>query len=141
MGVTPQAFTLFNGDAATDRAIAFALRLEREQPRLETQIRRAIRLAFGRAAADQEVESLSDYATRMRAYHAQTPADPVVYPTQITRSLVEELSGKSFEYTEILPVFEDYKPDVKPSMVGPQTRALADVCLLLLNANEFVYVY
>ena len=31
--------------------------------------------------------------------------------------------------------------DFKPADVGPETRALAELCLVLLNANEFVYVY
>ncbi len=65
----------------------------------------------------------------------------VEYPTEITRSLVEEFTGKPFQYTEILPVFEDYVPDAKPWTVDVQTRALADMCLLLLNTNEFMYVY
>ena len=64
------------------------------------------------------------------------------YPTQITRSLVEEFSGQIFEYEEILPVFDDYQPDLKAADVDArQTRALADVCLLLFNTNEFSYVY
>ena len=54
---------------------------------------------------------------------------------------MEEFSGKAFEYEEILPVFENYVPDVKPADVDAHTRALADFCLLLLNANEFMFVY
>lgn len=76
----------------------------------------------------------------MVVYHRQTPATPVTYPIQITRSLVEEFSGQVFEYQEILPVFEKYVADKKSADVTPETRALADVCLLLLNANEFMYV-
>jgi len=59
----------------------------------------------------------------------------------VTRSLVEEFSGKPFEYVERLPVYEDYVPDAKPWTVDASTRALADVCLLLFNSNEFLYVY
>lgn len=70
-----------------------------------------------------------------------TDPEPVVYPTQITRSLVEEFSGRPFEYEEILPVFENYNPDTKASDVDAETRALADLCLMLFNSNEFVYVY
>ena len=55
--------------------------------------------------------------------------------------LVEEFSGKPFAYDEILPVFEDYVPDPQAADVSPATRALADVCLLLFNSNEFVYLY
>ena len=56
------------------------------------------------------------------------------------RSLVEEFSGKVFEYTEILPVFEHYIADKKAADVTADTRALADMCLLLFNANEFLYL-
>ncbi len=36
------------------------------------------------------------------------------------------------------PLAED---DLQPSDVDRRVRALADVCLVLLNTNEFVYVY
>ena len=53
----------------------------------------------------------------------------------------EEFSGKPFEYTEKLFAYEDYTPDAKPDTVSPETRALADTCLLLLNTNEFMFLY
>ena len=72
-------------------------------------------------------------------------SSPSIYicknPTSITRSLVEELTGQPFEYEEILPVFENYVPDKKPADVNANTRAFADLCLLLFNSNEFMYVY
>jgi hypothetical protein len=55
--------------------------------------------------------------------------------------MFEEMTGESFTYTERLDVYEDYVPDAKPWEVGAETRSLADLCLLLLNANEFIYVY
>ena len=77
----------------------------------------------------------------MQAYHAQNKPAPIKYPTTITRSLVEELTGQPFEYEEILPVFENYHADKKPADVSADTRALADLCLLLFNSNEFMYLY
>ena len=138
--VTPQVFTLLNSDQMTDRSIAFALTLHQEASDPGGQIRRAFKVVFGRDATDIEVKRLSSYLRDMVAYHRQTPAQPVNYPTEITRSLVEEFSGQVFEYQEILPVFENYVPDKKPADVSPETRALADLCLLLLNSNEFMYV-
>ena len=67
--------------------------------------------------------------------------EEVKYPRTITRSLVEELTGRPFDYEEILPVFDAYVPDQKPADVDASTRALADLCLLLFNSNEFIYVY
>ena len=139
--VTPQVFALLNSDQMTDRSIAWALRLQQEATEPSAQIHRAFQLAYGRQATSREVQRLSNYFRDMAIYHKQTPAKPVTYPTEITRSLVEEFSGEVFEYQEILPVFENYVPDRKPADVAPETRALADVCLLLINSNEFMYVY
>ena len=76
----------------------------------------------------------------MIAYHHDHEPSETSYPTSITRSLVEEFSGRPFEYEEILPVFQTYQPDVKANQVSPATRAMADICLLLFNTNEFIYV-
>lgn len=138
--VTPQVFSLLNSDQMTDRSIAFARRLEQEAADTPTRIARAFVLAFGRDVSVTESERLGTYYADMLAYHRDTAAEPVSYPTTITRSLVEEFSGQPFEYQEILPVFEDYVPDLKAADVSADTRALADVCLLLLNTNEFLYV-
>ena len=43
-----------------------------------------------------------------------------------------------FEQPEDLSPFE---ANLHPSEVGPTTRALSDIALMLLNANEFLYVY
>lgn len=139
--VTPQAFTLLNSDMITDRSIALAKRLEVESDNLEDQINRAVSLVFGRQPTTEEQQRLTKFLRDMQLYHENTTPEKVVYPTKITRSLVEEFSGRPFEYEEILPAFEDYQPDTKPADVGPATRALADLCLLLFNTNEFVFVY
>ncbi|TWT66127.1 PSD1 and planctomycete cytochrome C domain-containing protein [Allorhodopirellula solitaria] len=138
--VTPQVFTLLNSDMVTDRAIAFALRLESESDDPSHQIDRAFRLALSRHASSDEMDQLTQYVDDMEAYHSGIQPEPVDYPSTITRSLVEEFSGEPFQYTEILPVFEGYQPDPKPADVSPRTRALADMCLLLLNTNELMYV-
>lgn len=138
--VTPQVFTLLNSDMMTDRSIALAIRLESSQRGLSNQINEAFRLVFGREATVTELERLTTYVSEMQVYHQSVVPEPVKYPASITRSLVEEFSGKVFEYEEILPVFEDYQYDKKASDVPASTRALADLCLLLFNANEFIYV-
>ena len=108
---------------------------------MEEQIDRIFHLAFTRQPDEEEKARLLSYAREMEDYHAENKPPEVTYPTKITRSLVEEFSGKPFEYEEILPAFEDYTPDKKAADVAPSTRALADVCLLVMNSNEFVYVY
>ena len=139
--VTPQAFTLLNSDVMTDRSIAFARRLESETDGIDKQVAQAVRLVFGRSPTLTEQQRLTQYVSDMQRYHETATPAPIVYPTKITRSLVEEFSGRPFEYEEILPAFENYQPDTKPGDVSPTTRALADMCLLLFNSNEFMFVY
>ncbi len=139
--VSPQAFTLLNSDMMSDRSIALALRIQKDCSELPDQIGRAFRYAIGRTATAAERRRMQTYVEEMVAHHQQHHPQPVEYPTEITRSLVEEFSGKPFEYTEILPVFKNYVPDAKPWTVDAKTRALADMCLLLFNTNEFAYVY
>ena len=59
----------------------------------------------------------------------------------MVREAVEENTGEKFEFTEKLNLYADFVPDLKPGDVDVQTRGLAEVCLVLLNSNEFVYVY
>ena len=66
---------------------------------------------------------------------------PTEYPTEVVREANEENTGEIFTFTEKLFVYEDYVPDPQPHEFNAKTRALADVCLALLNSNEFLYVY
>ena len=139
--VSPQAFTLMNSDLLTDRSIALALRLEKEMETLPEQIQRAFQLVFNRNASEEEEAKLNPYVREMRIYHAEHTPQPRKYPTEITRSLVEEFSGQAFDYQEILPVFNNYERDAQASNVSSKTRALADLCLILFNSHEFVHSY
>jgi mono/diheme cytochrome c family protein len=139
--VAPQALCLLNSRASHDRALALARRLEREAELPSGRIDRAFRLIFGRPPTDIERErSLAHVTAQTERHRRQTPvaAPP---PKEIERSLVEEQTGTKIRWRERLDVFEDFLADLKPWDVGPETRALADLCLVLLNANEFVYVY
>jgi hypothetical protein len=59
----------------------------------------------------------------------------------VRREAVEENTGEKFTFEEKLTVYENFVPDLKPADVDASTRALADACLVLFNANEFAYVY
>jgi hypothetical protein len=139
--VPPQVFTLLNSQVMSDRAIAMALQVEKQCDTLHQQVCHAVQRAFGRMPGSMEWEELEHYVLSMREYHVRHHPEVVTYPQSIIRSLVEELTGQRFEYKEILPVFENYVSDKKPADVSANTRALADLCLLLFNANEFIYVY
>lgn len=139
--VSPQVFSLLNSDLVTDRSIAFALRLEQFSPEKDDQIAKAVQLVYSREPNRNELNFLSDYVSKMEKYHSETKPEKRIYPTSITRELVEEFSGRPFQYEEILPVYEDYVPDTQAHEVSPGTRALADLCLLLFNSNEFIYLH
>lgn len=139
--VSPQAFTLLNSDMVTDRSIAFADRLMKEERSFSKRVRKAFELALSRGPTKQENRRMLAYVEEMRSYHQKEKPVGATYPTKITRSLVEEFSGKPFEYEEILPAFETYVSDKKATDVDADTRALADLCLVLFNSNEFVHVY
>ena len=125
----------------TDRSIALALRLEKEANSLNAQLTRAFQLTLNRAPSQSERERLTSYVQDMAAYHIKVTPEPIPYPTEVTRSLVEEFSGRPFEYKEYLPTYQNYISDKKAWDVSAETRALADVCLVLFNSNEFIYVY
>ena len=139
--VTPQVFALLNSDSVTRRSLAFALRLKRERRTSSEQIARAFELTYGRLPTQRERDTLGPYLKKMVTYHRQHAPKSKQFPTKITRSVVEEMSGLAFNYEERLDIYEDYVPDPQPWKVSAETRALADVCLVLFNANEFLFVY
>jgi mono/diheme cytochrome c family protein len=139
--VAPQALSLLNSQASHDRALALARRIEREADSPGGRIDRAFRLTFGRVPTGAErSRALAHVAAQTGLHRRQAPA-AAPPPKEIERALVEEQTGTKIRWRERLDVFEDFVSDVKPWDVGPETRALADLCLVLLNANEFVYVY
>lgn len=139
--VTPQVFTLMNSDNSVDRSIAMALRLRKEAGTVNERVDLAFQLALGRAASNDERANMAAHVRKMTAYHEGHPPEPVSPPRELDRTVVEEMSGLALHYKERLDVYEDYEPHTKPWDVEPETRALADLCLALFNANEFIYVY
>jgi hypothetical protein len=62
-------------------------------------------------------------------------------PLTVERQAVEENTGEKFSFTENLYAYEDFVPDLQPQDVDAITRALADICLVVFNSNEFAYLY
>ena len=139
--VTPQVFTLLNSDVVTKRSIAMALRLQNEEGSVEQQIERGYRRALAKQPSPTMLQRLLKHHEEMVAYHREHPPEKEILPTEVTRRVVEEFSGEAFEYQERLDIYENYSPDKQASDVDAETRALADVCLLFLNSNEFMFVY
>jgi hypothetical protein len=138
---TPQVFVLLNSQNSYDRAIALACRLQREADGEEAQITAAFQISLGRSPAAEELALCREHVQRLVPHHRDHPpaADPL--PRYVIRQMVEEMTGLKFYWVEELDVYQDFVPDVKAWDVDAKTRALADLCLVLLNSNEFMYVY
>ena len=139
--VTPQVFTLFNSAESADRALAMATRILEESDTSRDAVGLAFRLAFGRQANRKETTAALAHWKAATAEQNKLTSQPRVYPTEVTRRANEENTGEEFSFTETLFEYEDYVPDLEPHQVDARTRGLADLCLVLLNANEFIYVY
>ena len=101
---------------------------------------RSFRLAYGRPPSREELALCLAHLARMLERHrAAVPvrADP---PRSVRREMIEELTGETVRWIEELDLMKAFVPDLKPWDVGPETRALAEVCLVLFNSNEFLYV-
>ena len=139
--VTPQVFSLFNSEESADRALAFAVRILKEVRDDNEAVKRAFRLAFGRMPNNFEIDSaLQLWKAALKEQAARNPV-PRTYPTEILRTANEENTGQTFTFREKLFEYQDYEPDLQPHQVDARARGLADLCLALLNANEFLYVY
>ena len=142
--IAPQAFTLMNSPINHARALAFAARLEKEKPNnLNLQIVRAFQLTFQRQPSPAEMKFCRDHIAKSLAHHQVTVPVKVEPPKYVIRQMVEEMTGLDFWWVEDLDIYSgnEYEPDLKPWDVKPYTRALAELCLVLFNSNEFVYIY
>ena len=137
--VTPQVFTLFNSTATYHRAIAMAVRCLEENR--DHPIDHAFRLAYGRLPSADERAACQAHWTKMIERHQTLTFKKEKPPTSIVRKAVEENTGEKFTFTETLHESAEFVPDLGPADVDAVTRGLAEVCLVLLNSNEFVYVY
>ena len=148
--VTPQVFAMFNSEITFDRALATAHRVsEQSQQDASTNdesdrrniVQRLFRLCFGRPAKENEIAVCLEHWTKMTKRHESLRFAPAAYPNEIVRNAVEENTGEKFTFTEPLEFYADFVPDRKASDSSPNLRGLAEVCLVLLNSNEFAYVY
>ena len=137
--VTPQVFSLFNAQASYDRALALAHRVLKEQPR--DAIARVFELTHGRAPSSDEKAACESHWKAMEQKQRSLIFPAKRPPLSVKRNAVEENTGEKFSFQEPLPAYAEFVPDFQPADCDAKTRALADVCLVLLNSNEFAYLY
>ena len=138
--VPTQSFALFNSQFVHDMALALAARLEREERTPEARIERAFQLVFARSPTAGELRAVLAHWRTMTAHHAKTPPPSKARPAPIVHTIMSELTGERHQFTHPEDPAE-FEANLHPSDVTPEVRAMADVALALLNANEFVYVY
>ena len=139
--VTPQVFSLFNGEAAHSRALALANRAVRETQTDEQALARCFVLAFSRPPGSDELHACLAHWRDIEALPDDAKSAAQKPPLEVRRAAIEENTGEKFSFREKLHAYADFVPDLQSSDVPAHTRALADVCLVLLNSNEFAYVY
>ena len=123
-----------------DTALAFASRLEREAEDDESRVTRAFELAWNRAPSEDELDASLDHLRQMTEHHRRNAAPAPTSPEIPVHRITSELTGETFEIEAILD-HVDYEANLHSSQASPETRALADLALVLLNSNQFVYVY
>jgi len=139
--VTPQVFALFNSQSSQARSLALAKRVLGESTNDEDAVRRVFLLVLGRDASETEMAKCLGHWRAMAPVQGKAVYPRFEPPLTVRREAVEENTGEKFAFDEKLHAYADFVPDLQPGDCDARTRALADVCLALLNANEFVYVY
>jgi hypothetical protein len=137
--VTPQVFALFNSEFAHQRSLAFAAGLAGEFSEFDERIEAAFLRTCSRPPTIAEVDACRGHYERMLEHHRRHVPRPVELPTRVERGMIEEFTGEMVRWQEELPL-DNYERDLMPWDVGPEVRALAEVCLVLMNSNEFLYV-
>lgn len=138
--VTPQVFALFNSQASYSRALALATRAIRESKDEPSAISRCFELAYGRIPRAGELTMCLAHWREMEDLQKKAKFVQVKPPLEVRRDAVEENTGERFSFQEKLHAYQDFASDLQPADCDARTRALADVCLALLNSNEFAYV-
>jgi mono/diheme cytochrome c family protein len=141
--VTPQVFALFNSSSGLGRALALASRGIREAAGHgdEAVIDHCFALAIGRPPGPEERAACLVHWREIEAVESRADYHAAPMPLEIRRDAIEENTGENFSFTERLHTHADFVPDLRPGDCDARTRALADVCLVLFNTNEFAYVY
>jgi len=135
--VPTQAFSLFNGELSYDLALAFADRLLKQTDQV---VDRAFELVYGRRPSDEERRLAVRHIEQMTAYHRERTPPARPERKALVRALPSQLTGETFHYKEELPPWE-YEGNLHASEVTAETRAVADLALVLFNSNEFAYIY
>ncbi|MEZ6134408.1 MAG: PSD1 and planctomycete cytochrome C domain-containing protein [Pirellulaceae bacterium] len=143
--VTPQVFALWNSQDTYSRALSLAISVtDRTHLDAQSTLRECFLRLYARQPTDQElawcVAAWQDFEAKLSESEVASIRNVAGPPTEIVREAVEENTGEHFTFAEPLHSNHDFTPDHDPNKLSRRVIALADVCLALLNTNEFVYL-
>jgi hypothetical protein len=121
--------------------LALAARVLKETESDKAAVARVFQLTYGRAPQTQEVVEAVSFWRKMNEVQSKIKYEARKPPTTVVRRAKDENTGEPFTFTERLFGYETYIPDLAPHQVDARTRGLADLCLAILNSNEFAFVY
>ena len=125
--VTPQVFSLFNGEDTLNRSVATAMDLMENNKTRKAVVEDLFMRAFGRKPDREDMQMCLEHWDKMEKRHAGLEFPPREFPREVERSAVEEMSGAAFTFTEVLFGYDDYVPDPGMADVDIEIRALADI--------------
>lgn len=147
-----QVFSLMNSRFTYQRAVGLALRVIKEAGLNEEKlgdldveekheiVQRAGHIAYGRRLEMWESQALLDHWDAMTAIHTENDFPKFKYPLEVTREAAEENTGEKFSFTEPLEFYREFQPDPDMADVAVGVRGLAEVGLVLMNSNEFLFL-
>jgi hypothetical protein len=138
--VAPQALTLMNAEEIQDRSLAFAAMLIKKHQSDTNIINAAFVRALGREPNAAEVRECMEHWAKCTNAENTFQHESQTYPATTLRTVMAEKTGEPYEFLEHMPAYETYVPDLQPNQTNARTRALAQVCLVILNLNEFAYL-
>lgn len=137
--VTPQVLALFNGQNTHARALSLAIDAIDTSADQVGALVECFRRLYSREPNEAELQLCLQHWQRVESMLDDEPVSSEM-PMKVLREAVEENTGERFSFEETLYANADFVPDHDPANVTRHARALADICLTLMNSNEFVYL-
>ncbi|BCX48663.1 hypothetical protein HAHE_25710 [Haloferula helveola] len=138
--VVTQAFTLFHSDFSRARALRLADRITKSTEPAD-RITVAFREVLRRSPETSELKACAKHLNEMSAHHRAHPPERDKLPTKVGLPDVEERTGRAKTTHFTLKGMAKYERDLQAWEVDAETRALAELCLVLFNSSEFLHVY
>ena len=139
--VTPQAFSLFNSAFVHNRALALANTISKVEKSVEGRVIHAFKLVYGRVPSSTELKTAKAHVEEMVSYHKNHKINKKALPEYFDAEFIAEKTGRPVTWRQFLNNLNEYERDLMPWQVDSSIRGLYELCLVLVNSNEFLYVY